>query len=302
LDSLSTSIWQDIFGVSNETAFQTIVPALIAILIFIFGLFVKWLGGWNKNHKENTQKRKFIFSQTEVLLKALSKQKNSIEKFIEMLKLNKIVYYEFELIVTLDPKHIYNIGSNEIFRILVLSFFTKKEKRLEFFNSLVKQLDLIDALQNQFKTAFDDTITRLSKYWHNWNENIHLIGDFHDNWVTDLLSENINKITDVFLKTFFTTYHDWTQVENYTDMYVAEAELITSSINVAKLSQPNQYGKIILKPLLECRDAVKNHRNYRQIKIKEFEKYITQLNDIENELVKFLTFYNYILNSKTKRD
>jgi hypothetical protein len=68
VDTLSTSIWQDFFGVSNETAFQTIVPALIAILIFLLGFLFRWIGNRYKSFKENKQKREFIFSQVGVLM------------------------------------------------------------------------------------------------------------------------------------------------------------------------------------------------------------------------------------------
>ncbi len=84
------SIWQDIFGVSNETAFQTIVPALIAVLIFFLGLILKWLGDWNKNRKDNNQKRKFIFSQVEVLVTAVSEQRKSVEDYIKLIKEERV--------------------------------------------------------------------------------------------------------------------------------------------------------------------------------------------------------------------
>lgn len=68
MDTLSTSIWQDFFGVSNETAFQTIIPVVITILIFVLGFMLEAFRIWNKKRIDNNQKRKFIFSQVQVLI------------------------------------------------------------------------------------------------------------------------------------------------------------------------------------------------------------------------------------------
>lgn len=293
MDSLSTSIWQDIFGISNEIAFSTIVPALIAILIFLFGLFVKWFGDWNKNRKDTKQKREFIFSQVEVLINAVSGQIVSVNKFIEMLQLEKTQALEFDLKVSFNPKHIFQIGSNELFRILVLSYWRHKKERLGIFNSLIKQLDLIEGLKNQFKDSFDYTLKHKSEYEKIWNDNIKIIRELHDNWKIEFLRELKNPDHDDFLRGFNQLYLRNINTKDFKDMYVAVPNFIEPSLQLARIQLPNIYAQYILKFLLECKESIDNHKHLRKFKVEEFDKYLLQLKEIEIELGKFLEFYNY---------
>jgi len=293
MDTLSTSIWQDFFGVSNEIAFQTIIPVLIAILIFVLGLVVRWLGNWNKNRKDNNQKREFIFSQVEVLLEAISSQKKSNEKIIETLSIEENKNLELRIIVMLNPKHINQIGSNELFKLMVLDFFSKKQERIRKFNSLIRQLDLIESLRPQLTSSFIYTQKNLSQYQDSWNNNIDMVGELHDGWISNLLSKGSNPEDDEFLKNFIKIYHKWAEIENRTDMYVAEANLIDLVLKEARSKFKNQYASEILRPLLRCKDAINNHRNLRYIKVEEFKMYVNQLNEIENDLKNFLQFYGH---------
>ena len=300
MDTISTSIWQDIFGVSSETAFQAIVPALIAILIFFLGLVFRWLGNWFKNRKENKQKRKFIFSQVGVLLTAVSNQRKSVYRFIELLKTDKIQHLEFEVKVSFNPKHINQIGSNELFRILVLSFFTNKEKRLENYNSFIKQLDFIEGLRRQFETSFNYILSHSSLYQKKWNDNIKAVRELHDSWKSELLRAGVDDKSDDFLYGFNHLYLRYISTKDFKDMYVAEPNFIEPTLQLARINSINPNAQIILNPLLECKDAVNNHRNLRQIKITEFESYIIQLNEIETELKAFLKLYDYSLSVLAK--
>ena len=298
--ALQSSIWQDIFGVSSETAFQTIIPALIAILIFFLGLVFRWLGNWFKNKKENKQKRKFIFSQVEVLLTAVSNQRKSVDKFIEILKTDKIQNLEFELKVSFNPKHVNQIGSNELFRILVLSFFTNKEKRLENYNSFIKQLDLIEGLRHQFETSFNYILTHSSLYQKKWNDNIKVIRELHDKWKSELLVAGEDDKSDNFLYNFNQFYLRHITTKDFKDMYVAVPNFIEPTLQSARINSIKPYAQIILNPLLECKDAINNHRSLRLTKITEFECYIIQLNEIEDKLKDFLKLYNYSISDQTK--
>ncbi len=291
MDTLSTNIWKDIFGVSNETAFGTIVPALIAILIFLLGFLFRWIGSRIKVHKENNQKREFIFSQIEVLTNAVSEQITAIQKFIELLQVDKDQSLNFDLKVSFNPKHLNQIGSNEIFIILVLSYWTNKRERLEIYNSLIKQLDLIDGLKNQSIDSHNYLIEHSSNYHKKWNENIEIIGDIHDAWINHIRQNNMNIKSDPFLFAFQEIYHKWAILEDYTDMYIAEPNLIDKTLTLARTNSQNPNAIVILRPLLRCKDAVDDHRNLRNFTKDEFNKYLTKLGEIENKLRNRLIFY-----------
>jgi hypothetical protein len=291
MDSISTSIWQDFFGVSNETAFQTIVPVAIAVLIFVLGFLLEALRSWNKKRKDNNQKRKFVFSQIEVLIDEISKQKTSVDKFIEQLRIDKIINLELELRVGFNPKHLIEIDSNNLFNIIVLDFITKKKERLDQYNSLIKQLDLIDSFVDQLKLSFQYSLEHFSRYEDKWNDNIDVVGDLHDSWITKFLSNSMNPNSDPFLYNFNGYYSKWARTTEYRDMYVAEANLIDIILQQCRIHLPNQYADEILRPLLRCKDAIENHRNLRKIKITEYEKYSEQLIEIEQTMKEFLEFY-----------
>lgn len=293
MDTLSTSIWQDIFGVSNETAFSTIVPAIIAILIFMLGFLFRWIGNRIKFRKENKQKREFVFSQVRVLTKALCEQRTSINKFIASLKVDKTQLLEYELKTAFNPKHIFQIGSDELFKVFVLSFWRNKEERLEIFNSLLKQLDLIDGLRNQYKESFEYTLEHKSKYEEKWNDNIKIIRELHDNWKIELLREMKNPNDDDFLYGFNQLYLRYVLTKDFKDMYIAVPNFISESLKLARNQLPNQYAHKILNYLLECLEAFDNHKYLRTFKIEEFQQYLTQLDEIENQLNNFLAFYGY---------
>lgn len=289
MDPTSTSIWQEVFGVSNETAFIALVP----LIIFLLGLFLRWLGNSYQARKENKQKQEFIFSQVEVLINAVKEQRTSVDKFIELLKVDKVQSLEFELKVTFNPRHIFQIGSNELFKTLVLSFWKDKKKRLETFNSLLKQLDLIDGLKNQFKDSFEYTLKHTSAYEKKWNDNIKIIRELHDNWKIKFLGESKNPNDDNFLNGFNQLYLRYVSTKDFKDMYVAVPNFINQTLQHARTQLPNAYAHKILNYLLECLEAYDNHKHLRKFKIEEFGLYLNQLNDIESELKNFLKFYKY---------
>lgn len=293
MDTLSTSIWQEFFGVTYETAFQTIVPALIAIIIFFLGFLIRWIGNRYKTYKENKQKREFIFSQVEVLIKSVIEQKKWIEEYIKLLNIDRVIDREFQIDLAFQSKHISNLKADELFKILVLSFYTQKKQRLLHYNTLLKQLDLIDALRVQFNSSLDYSKEHFSNYEDKWNDNIEIVGDLHDEWINHFRTNHLDIRSDEFMWYFVDVYLKWARTKDYTDMYVAESNLIDLTLQKAREKSDNSYAIEILRPLLRCKDAVDNHRNLRKFIIKEFERYLTQLNDIESELRNFSKFYHH---------
>lgn len=291
MDSLSTSIWQDFFGVSNETAFQTIIPVVITILIFVLGFMLEAFRSWNKKRRDNNKKREFVFSQVQVLIDETSKQKTAINKFVEQLKIDKIINLEFELRVGFNPKHITALDSNELFNILVLDFVFKKDKRLLKYNSFIKQLDFVNDFVSQLKFSFQYSQEHFSRYEAKWNDNIEIIGDLHDTWITQFLAQSIDPNSDPFIYNFNQVYRNWSVLKDYRDMYVAEANLIDILHQTCRTHIPNQFADKMLRPVLRCKDAVENHRSLRKIKISEYEKYAEQLIEIEKSLKEFSEFY-----------
>lgn len=288
MDTLTTqsNFWQNHFGVSNEIAFQTIVPTVIALFVFIAGLIFNRLRESSKERKKSTAIKSYIKLQLSVLIKTVEKQTSNIDKYLDQLRQEKVLNMVFELCVDFSTKHIHIVKSNELFDVLVMVNKKRYSKNLERFNSLIKQLDLVDSLNDSFRSSFDYTQKHLNSYQDDWNKNIDIIGDFHDKWVTFLSSKNINPLDDPFLKEFIDIYHQWAITENRRDMYVAVVYLITPTLAKARSTQPNFYGEALLRPLLHCIDAYANHKNLRNIKIKEFEEYKTQLHSIQNELEK----------------
>lgn len=288
MDTLTThsNFWQNYFGVSKEIAFQTIIPTAITLFVFIAGLM---LNRWRENSKERKKSntiKTYIKSQLSVLIKATNTQILNLDKYLEQLRQEKIFNMVFELSVDFNAKHIRIIKSNELFNVLVIKNKRTYINNLEGFNSLIKQLDLIDGLNDSFKLSFNYTQEHLNKYQDSWNENIDIIGNLHDKWLTILTNQNIDPRNDPFLKEFLDIYHKWAITENRRDMYVAINSLINSVLEKARLLQPNLYGEALLRPLLHCLDAHANHKNLRDIKIKEYEHYKTQLQSIEKELKK----------------
>jgi len=293
MNTLSTSIWQDIFGVSNETAFSTIVPAIIAISIFLFGFLFKWIGNRYKIRKENKQKQEFIFSQVQVLINAIEKQIESCSNFIKLLQDESNINRLFVFIVAFNSKHIYQIGSNELFKLLVLNYFTDKQKRLRHYTELIRQLDLIDAMRKEIVLSFESSNKLLSQYEDEWNNNLELIRRMSDNWESSLLAKGINPKDDPFIYNFKNVRTQWLLNPNRTKMYVADSIFIEQLLKETRIHSTNVFSVQMLSPLLKCKEAINNHRNTRTIKISDFEHYISQLDEMRTSLTDFLTFNNY---------
>lgn len=293
MNTLSTSIWQDIFGVSNETAFSTIVPAIIAISIFLFGFLFKWIGNRYKIRKENKQKQEFIFSQVQVLINAIEKQIESCSNFIKLLQDESNINRLFVFIVAFNSKHIYQIGSNELFKLLVLNYFTDKQKRLRHYTELIRQLDLIDAMRKEIVLSFESSNKLLSQYEDEWNNNLELIRRMSDNWESSLLAKGINPKDDPFIYNFKNVRTQWLLNPNRTKMYVADSIFIEQLLKETRIHSTNVFSVQMLSPLLKCKEAINNHRNTRTIKISDFEHYISQLDEMRTSLTDFLSFNNY---------
>lgn len=289
---VSYSIWQNVFGVSNDTAFQTIVPTIITISIFILGILLERLIESSKENKNIKTIREYVFLQVNVLKVATKLQINNLQKFISQLTQDQVTDYEFELKVDFDTKHIVDIKTNELFKILVLKSRGIQQLSLEDFNSLIKQLDLIGGLRESFKYSFKYTHEKLNEYQDRWNESVDKIGQLHDQWLTEFGLEGIDPLIDPFLKEFIKIYHTWAKIENRVDMYIAVKHLIEPVLDNARKLQPNSFAEQLLRPLLHSLNAYNNHKKLRELKIQEFEQYKSQLQNIEKELDRIYKTYS----------
>lgn len=296
MDILSTGIWQDIFGVSNETAFIALTP----LLIFVLGLLLRWISNKTKLHKENKQKREFLFSQVEVLINAIEKQRESCSNYIKLLQDESNINRLFVFIVAFNSKHIYQIGSNELFKLLVLNYFTDKQKRLNHFNDLIRQLDLIDAMRKEIELSFESSNKLLSQYEEEWNINLEFIRRMSDNWDSSLLAQGINPKDDSFIYNFKNVRTQWQLNPNRTKMYVADSIFIEQLLKETRIHSTNVFAVQMLSPILKCKEAINNHRNTRTIKISDFEHYVSQLDSMKATLTGFLSFNNYSLRLNQK--
>ena len=237
----------------------------------------------DKDDKREKLTRLYILSQIDVLIDAVNNQQKHIEKFINDLSRDKNINLELPITVDFNTKRIHIIDSASIFEIFVLPSDYNSD-RLSSFNSLLRQLDLIDGIFNSFKTSFDYIKEQFDNYTTRWNENLELIGDYHDRWLNDFKLQNIDPHTDPFLYPFLQLYNRWASTPDYLDMYVAVPNFITPVLQKARESQPNFFGETMFKPLLRCSYAFDNHKNLKQLKIKEFGMYKTQLEDISSKL------------------
>ncbi len=237
-----------------------------------------------QENKKNKLTHSYILSQLETLQIATQKQAEKVNEYIEQLKQEKTINLDFTFVVGFNTKSIRIIPPPEIFDLYVLSAEENNTAHLEDFNTLLKQLDLIDGLADSFVSSFEYSQKHFSIYEDKWNENIEVIRDLHDKWITALTSQDKDPRDDPFLKEFIEIYHRNAQIENYRDMYISERSLINPTLEKARTLQPNLYGELLLTPLLKCLDAINNHRNLRQVKIQEYEIYKSQLNNISKSL------------------
>lgn len=230
--------------------------------------------------------KSYLHSRLEVLLSATKEQTHSVSQFLDQLKQDKTVDLHFELKIDFNTKSIRIIPLTDIYDYFVLqpSELVIDNSQIDYFNSFIKQINLVDNLALAFEESFSYTNNHLRKYETKWNENIEYIRKLHDEWLTLLTSQDIDPRNDHFLKVFIKYYHDNSLLENYKDMYVSLNSLIYPTLELAKKTQPNKFATILLTPLLNCIDAANNHKNLRNIEIKEFENYNQHLSQIARDL------------------
>lgn len=298
MDSISTNqtIWQDIFGVSNTVAFQTFIPTLITLFVFISGILINQ---FIKNHNEKKRLidlRTYFHSQIVSLVLAVDKQKEHIGDFITQLKVDEIISWEFSLSVDFSINHLKRIQEEELFKIFVVKEKKEKDKRIKLFNTLLQQLDLIDGLRDSFKTSFDYITRNAKEYQETWNHYIDIIGDQRDSYLAAVNANLINPAKDSFVNEFLITYFEWSKNDNYLDMYVAEINPIDKLIEHIRTFANEPRGMALNGALLRCKDAVGNHKNLRQFKIKEFKSFENQLAKISSQLTETISEYKRIQN------
>lgn len=236
-----------------------------------------------KDNKKEKLTRSYILSQIDVLIQAVNNQQKHVLKFIDELKKDKNLNLEFPISVDFNTKRIHIIDSSSIFEIFVLPSNDNSDKLISF-NSLLRQLDLIDSIFNSFNSSFAYIKEHFDNYTTQWNDNLELIGDYHDRWRNDFKLQNLDSRSDPFLHSFFQLYLRWSSMPDYLDMYFAVPNFIEPVLQKARDYQPNFFGETMFKPLLRCLYAFADHKNLKQIKIKEYEMYKTQLEDISLKL------------------
>lgn len=250
-----------------------------------------------KDNKKDNLTRSYILSQIDVLIQAAKNQQDNVAKFIDELKKDKNINLEFTVSADFNTKRIHIIDSSSIFEIFVLPSNDNSGK-LDSFNSLLRQLDLIDGINNSFVTSFDYIKEHFNKYLERWNENLELIADYHDRWLNDFIIKNIDPRNDPFLHYFLDVYNRWSSNSDYLEMFFAIPNFIEPVLQKARESQPNFFGETLFKPLLRCLYAFDDHKNLKQIKIKEFEMYSNQLNDISLKLSSVKNDFNNVQSLK----
>jgi hypothetical protein len=246
-----------------------------------------------KDNKKDKLTRLYILSQVDVLIAAVIDQNKKVVNFLEILKQEKTINLEFPINVDFTTRRIRIIDSATVFEIFVLPA-EDNSNHLDSFNSLLRQLDLIDSIFNSFNTSLGYIVEHFRKYESNWNDNLEILMDNFDQWRTDLVSRNIDPRRDMFLAYFFDYFIRWSSTSNHLDMYVAVPNLINPVLQKGRESQPNQFGAAMIKPLLRCMDAFDNVKNLKKIKIEEYEMYKTQLGDISQQLLTVKTVFDSV--------
>jgi len=282
--AIVSNFWQQHFNISTEIAFQTLVPVVITLFVFTTGLIISWWREKNKEKHNNKLILEYVTSQIKVLLESIPKQIQSIEEFISVLQKERVVDVEFESHVDLTTKSIRYIRPDELFKSIVIQGRRADGSKIRTFNSLIKQLDLIDGINSSMIGSFQYFVENKRRYESIWNESISLIGDMHDSWITKLLIQGNDPTDDPFLNSFVRIYRDWSKKENYRDIYVAFEQLIDELIKESRKHQPNTFAESMIRPLLGCESAYANHKKLREFKMQEFDYYKQQLQKISKEL------------------
>ena len=217
---VSHGIFQKYFSLSNNLGIY--ISAIAAVIIFIAGALLEGLRQWKKDKKRLLDIRDYFYSQLDVLIDISNRQRILIEEFIESLKKEIIQDWELSINAQLHIDHLKDIGPDVLFNILVIKEKGEKEIRINLFNDLMKQLDLLKNYRLYIKENFDDGITKSNKYLDSWNQNIKTIRGLHDKWKIDMIQ---NSLQDEFLNQFMNLYSDWVNQENRSDMYIIEKNL-----------------------------------------------------------------------------
>ncbi len=274
LDTLTnhSGIFQHWFGVSNQTAFTTIVPTIITILVALATILINHWLEVSKIKAKKVSVKSFVKSQLLSIIDAGQKQRQFLDEYIASLKQRKVSNSFIQISAHFNTKHLLTFKQNELFESLVINSQNTNTITVDDFSELLELLDLIDGSNENIKSAFNELDAFSNNYIKDWNVSVSKIRDLHDYWMAD----NSVSIDEPFINKFFGIYKYWSGLEDRTDMYVLYDNIILPTLELSKRFV-NKHSTTILRPILDCQAAF---RNYESIK----ELHIISNQDINNEL------------------
>jgi len=282
-----------ILGISIDT----LVSAVIAMLVFGLGLFLTRRFDNAKRHDHLLEVEKYLYDKYSEISDSVVERITSFNILIEQLKKEEQGDISMTYVSDYSIEFIQEINWIDYYNVFSKLKGEDRDSSISIFKDINKCMAVIKDIGKLWRGSYDELVSRQLEYERRWNDNITTIGSITDDFVTTYKDDYI-KGTDDFIDALDVVLHTYHETPGAPDLYVTKNALLGPLHELIHDNPTKSWGRRFLDPVMGCIYAYENYTKNRKAFEGQFNNYITKLEKADEKLKESVEELRQMENSK----
>lgn len=273
-----------IFGISVDAIF-TVAASLGTVY---FSLWAKRKADARNEVERLLKLESYFFRLVELLQDPASRQASSLLTFSTSIGEHREQNFNLSYVSSFNVKPILEIDNRDL-----LTIFTEKrdasiERTTDLYKNVRNRVDLLSEMKNSLEPAFSEYKSKQQEYSLEYSRSFRFWNKYFDSLVSYNLSNNVSNASDPFLTKVDLLRANWINAKRkgvqYTDMFVAEKEVINPTIDLCREFLADARAIKMLDVLGECKQALNNIKSHKEVFSSSFKMKANQITESLEEI------------------
>lgn len=281
------------WGISRNTAFSTIVPTIIALVVFIAGIIVNRIIEHKKENKRLEELKIYFLTIIASVPNSASKLIKHYTKLANDILDEKPHNYGLPEAHQLYLENAKRISQADLFKALVTKGSKGDTKTAAtHFKNLFDIFEYVQFQRERVRINFTSFMTDLSKYVDSWNNNMDLLEQRLQELLASARSHGIGPSEDPFLRELDRLFNNWTKVDDYFNIFVANTHLLDPLKHFCNKHLSDQRVTLFMPIITKLRKAHNELKDMKAFFGQSFKGEAQELKKINRAFTGAIKFFN----------
>lgn len=188
---------QDTIFLMPESLLRILIPAVIALLVFIVGQLIVWYRNQKGIQNETKHYKRIILGWAELIKNPIEQQVAECRDLSDRIKISEnLVPEKFNMVKMLANK-VDNISIDKYISTFLLNTTNSKNeddyKNEKMTFNLISQYSYLSSIEGNISETYKSYQTEINKIMEEWNEKFYILTKIIDDW-----TQKINEGDDLF--------------------------------------------------------------------------------------------------------